>query len=137
MEKLQHVAIIWVQVTQPRFLLLALSGMLALAPSTLSVLGTEGEEVGRTAYGGEADESKGEGVTLGILGSILGQESEGGDDRAAVTEAGHEGGTNAAPQVPTDCRRVCQITAMESVEGIDPDLRLVLTQQTIIALAAY
>ena len=102
-EKLQHVAIIWVQVTQPRFLLRALSGMLALAPSPLSILGAEGEEVDGTADDGETDESKGEGVSPGILRSILDQESEGRDDPTAVTEADHEGGPNAASQVPTDC----------------------------------
>jgi hypothetical protein len=75
----------------------------AQTPSTLAVLGDEGEEVEGAADGGETDESKGEGVTLDVLGSILGQEAEGGDDPTAVTEADLEGGTNAAPQVSTDC----------------------------------
>ena len=41
----QHVAIIWIQVAQPRLLLLTLSGVLAQTLSTLAILGDEGEEV--------------------------------------------------------------------------------------------
>jgi len=77
--------------------------MHALTPSTLSVLRVEGDKVDGAGDGGETDESKTEGVTLGILGSIRGQETEGSDDPTTVTEADLEGGTNAAPQVSADC----------------------------------
>jgi len=109
--------------------------MLALTPSALSVLGDEGREVGGGADGGETDEPKGDGVCLGIPGSILGQETEDGNDPTAVTETGLECCTNAAPQVPTNCRKVRQMMVVELVEGIDLDSRLVPSQQIIIEAA--
>lgn len=77
--------------------------MFAQAPSTLPVLGDEGEEVEGAGNGGETDESKGKGITPNELGGVLGHVTEGGDDRTTVTKADLEGDTNTAPQVPTDC----------------------------------
>ena len=99
---LQHVAIIWVQVAQPRFLLFALPRVFAQASRTLAVLGYEGEEVEGAADGGESEEPKGKGVSPDVLGSITGHDAEGSDRHSTGAEANLEGGTNAASQVPTD-----------------------------------
>jgi len=88
---------IWVQITQLRFLLLALPRVLARTIRTLAVLGYEGEQVEGTADGGEAEESKGEGVSLDVLGGITGHDAEGGDGYSTGTEANLKGGTNASP----------------------------------------
>ena len=76
--------------------------MFALTPSTLAVLGNEGEEVEGAADGRETDKSKGDGATLDVHRSIAGQETEGSDDGTAVAEADLEGGTDAASQVSAD-----------------------------------
>jgi len=68
-DNLQHVAIIWVQVTQPRFLLLALPRVLAQTLGALAVLEQESEKVEGAGDGGKSDEPKGEGVTLDVLGA--------------------------------------------------------------------
>lgn len=99
---LQHVAIIWVQVTKLRFLLLRLPRVLAQTPRALPILGHDGEEVEGAAHGSESGESKGEGVSPDILGGITSHNAEGSNWHGAVTEADLKGGTNAAPQVSTN-----------------------------------
>ena len=76
--------------------------MFALTPSTLAVLGDKGKKVEGGGDGAETGESEGEGVTLDVLGGILGYETEGSDDATKVPEADLEGCANATPQVPTD-----------------------------------
>ena len=100
---LKHVAIVRIQVAQPRFLLSTLPRVLAQPLRTLAVLGDQGEEVEGAADGGETHETKREGVTLYVLGSVARQETEGSDGPAAVAEADLERGADAAPQVSTDC----------------------------------
>jgi len=99
----QHVAIIWVQVAQPCFLPFALPRVLAQSLCALSVLGYESKEIEGAADRGETHESKGERVTLDVLGSITRQETEGSNGPAAVAETDLESGADASPQVSTDC----------------------------------
>jgi len=76
--------------------------VLAQTPCTLAVLGDEGKEIEGAAYRGETEESKGEGVGLGVLWGIAGHDAEGSDGYSAGTEANLESGTNTASQVSTD-----------------------------------
>jgi len=55
---LQHVAIIWIQVTQLCFLLIALPKVLAPTLCALPIFGHEGEEVEGAGDGGKTDEPK-------------------------------------------------------------------------------
>jgi len=110
--------------------------MFALTSSTFTVLGGEGEEVDCAADGGETHESKGKRITLDKLGSILGQETESGNDPTAVTETDLEGGTDAASQVSADCEKGIP-SDDGSEESIDVNSRLAQNQQTIIGPAAY
>ena len=71
--------------------------MLTQSLRTFAVLGYESEEVDGAADRGETHESKGEGVTLDVLGSVARQETEGSDGPATVAEADLEGGTDIAP----------------------------------------
>lgn len=109
--------------------------MFAQTPSTLAILGDEGEEVEGAADGGETDKSKGDGATLDVHRSIAGQETKGSDDGAAVAEADLEGGTNAAPQVSTDY--LMRTSGKKSEEGIHIDSLFVPNQQIIMGAAAY
>ena len=76
--------------------------MLARTVRTLAVLGYEGGQVEGAADGGEAEESKGEGVSPDVPGRITGRDAEGGDGHSACTKANLKGGTNATSQVSTD-----------------------------------
>lgn len=132
---LQHVAIVWVQVSQPRFLLFTLPSVLTQSLRTLAVLGNESKEVEGAADRGETHESKGEGVTLDVLGSVARQETEGSDGPPQLPRPIWKAVPTLRLGCPPTVERRRQTIKSESV--IKVDSRLTLSQQRMIGRAAY